>query len=351
MTVNLHSTYAKQIQNKFVAESLVTGRLSNDYSWSGVKTVKISTPITVPMTDYVRSGMNRYGNPTEMQDMVQELTLSQDKSFTLTVDKGNNEDQNGIKAAGKILSLQIAERAVPTMDTYVFSALVKQAGNIVGNAEALTTANICERISAGTLLMDEAEVPANDRTLYLTAEAYKLLKHSDEFMAVTSLAEKALAKGMVGMYDNMTVIKVPSCRFPANVNFMIVHKNAATAPVKLNDTRIHIDPPGISGALLEGRQYYDCFVFGVKCDGIYVDANTAEGKGTVVATPKITKAGAITCDTAAAVIKYTVDGSDPRYSPTAEIYTTTVSAAGKTVKAYAYLEGCFNSAVAEAVLS
>ena len=351
MAINLHDTYAKEIQTKFTTESLVAGRLSNDYSWSGVKTVKISTPITVPMTDYVRSGMNRYGNPTEMQDMVQELTLTQDKSFSLTVDKGNNEDQNGIKEAGKILALQISERAVPTMDTYVFSALVKQAGNIVGNTTALSESNICERISAGTLLMDEAEVPANDRTLYLTAEAYKMLKHSEEFLAVTSLAEKALAKGMVGMYDNMTVIKVPSCRFPANVNFMIVHKNAATAPVKLNDTRIHLDPPGISGALLEGRQYYDCFVFGVKCAGIYVDVDTTSGKGVIVATPSITTAGAVTCSTSGAVIKYTIDGTDPRYSPTAEIYSSTVTASGQTLKAYAYKEGCFNSPVAEQILA
>ena len=107
MAINLHDRYAKQIQTAFTSESLITGRLSTEYSFSGVKTVKISTPQTVPMNDYRRSGTNRYGDPEEMQDTKQELTLTQDKSFSLTVDKGNNADQNGTKAAGKMLALQL----------------------------------------------------------------------------------------------------------------------------------------------------------------------------------------------------------------------------------------------------
>ena len=83
------------------------------------------------------------------------------------------------------------------------------------------------------------------------------------------------AKGEVGTYDNMTVIKVPKSRMPDGVNFIIAHRNAATAPVKMSETKIHQDPPGISGALLEGREYYDCFVFNAKKNGVYCDKNTS----------------------------------------------------------------------------
>ena len=351
MAINLHDKYAAEIQKKFTAESLVAGRLCNEYSWSGVRTVKVSTPVTVPMTDYTRTGSNRYGIPSEMQDIVQELTLTQDKSFAMTIDKGNNADQNGIKSAGKVLAMQIAERAVPVMDTYVFKKLSELGGNVVGNATALSKSNVCDRISEGTLKLDEAEVPADNRTLFLSSAAYKLLKHSDEFLAVSGLADNALAKGQVGLYDNMKVIKVPSGRFPANVNFMIVHKNAATAPVKLNDTRVHLDPPGISGSLLEGRQYYDCFVFGVKCDGVYVEIDTAAGKGAICANPVIAVNGTITCATAGATIKYTTDGTDPRYSNSAAVYTAVVSGSGLTVRAYASKEGTFPSLVSKNTLS
>lgn len=351
MAINLHEVYAKEIQSKFTRESLLVGRLSDLYKFSGVKTVNVTTPITVPMVDYTRSGTNRYGDPVEMQDVVQEMMLTQDKSFSLTIDKGNNLDQNGVKAAGKMLSLQMAEQAIPVMDRYCFDALAHKAGKIVGNATALSKTNICERITAGTTFMDNAEVPVEDRTLFLTGDTYALLRMSDEFTKCDSLLHTSLAKGQVGTYDGMAVVKVPASRFPENVNFIIVHKSAGCAPVKLNDTKLHEDPPGISGSLLEGRQYYDLFVFGAKSDGVYVEVNTASGKGTICAAPAIATSGALTCETSGATIYYTTDGSDPRYSKSAKIGTMSdVTASGTLVRAYAKKDGCFASPVTDKTL-
>ena len=345
MAINLHEKYAKEIQTKFVKESLISGRFSNAYTFSGVKTVNISTPLTVPMVDYTRSGANRYGTPKEMEDVVQEMTLTQDKSFSLTIDKGNNADQNGIKEAGKMLSLQIAEQAVPTMDKYCFAQLAQKAGNIVGNGTAIAKGNICERITKGTTTMDDAEIPSEGRTLYVPSTTYAALRLSDEFQKCDGLLEKSLAKGQVGTYDGMAVVKVPAGRWPANVNFIIAHKSAACAPVKLDDTKLHQDPPGISGSLLEGRQYYDLFVFGAKCDGVYVEVHTGSGAGTICAAPTLAS-GKLSSTTASATIKYTVDGSDPRYSKTAVIGTAVTAEAGTTVKAYAYKDGAYPSEVA-----
>ncbi len=350
MAINFHEKYAKQIQTKFVRESLLAGALDNSYSFTGVKTVKISTPITVPMVDYTRTGANRYGTPEEMQDVVQEMTLTQDKSFTLTIDKGNNADQNGIKEAGKMLSLQIAERAVPLMDNYGFARLSQMAGKIVGNATALSKSNICERITAGTTYMDDKEVPQDGRTLFIPSDTYAKLRLSDEFQKCDGLLDKSLTKGQVGTYDNMRVVKVPAGRWPKDVNFIIVYKRAACAPVKLNDTKYHKDPPGISGDLLEGRQYYDLFVYGAKCDGVYVEVNTASGGGTICATPTLTSK-ALASTTSGATIKYTTDGTDPRYSASAKVYGAALTdAAGTVVRAYAYKDGAFPSEVLEATL-
>ena len=71
MAIYLHDKYAKKIQAAFSTESFITGRLSEDYDFSGAKTVKVATPITVPMVDYKREGTSRYGDPVEMQDTVQ----------------------------------------------------------------------------------------------------------------------------------------------------------------------------------------------------------------------------------------------------------------------------------------
>ena len=354
MGSNLHTKYAKQIAAAFVQESLIDGRLNNEYSFSGVKTVKISTPVTVPLSDYQRSGTSRYGTPVEMQDTVQEMTLSQDKSFALTIDKGNNADQNGIKAAGRMMALELRERVVPEKDRYTFAKLAQMAGNVVGNSTALAKNSVCDRISEGVRVLDDAEVPQEGRTLYVPNAVYKLLKHSDEFLGVDKLGEKALAKGLVGEYDNMKVVKVPAGRWPEYVNFMIVYKNSATAPSKISETKLHQDPPGLSGNLLEGRFYYDVFVIGAKANGVYVEVDTGASKGKVLTAPTIAAAtGEITLASSdtGATIKFTTDGTDPRYSDTAVVGTSAGKGAGTVVKAYCYKDGAYPSPVAAVTLT
>ncbi len=351
--IHFGETFAKTIQPYFVNESVVTNRLSGEYEFSGAKTVKVLTPLTIPMTDYVAEGANRYGDPVEMQDIVQEMTLTQDKAFSLTIDKGNYDDQAFLKNAAKMVGIQMAERAVPLMDTYILSRLAAGAGKIAAQTTALSKSNICSAISEGTEVLDDAEVPQADRTLFVSAAVYRMLKHSDEFLAVEQLGAQALRSGIIGRYDNMDVVKVPKKRLPAYLNFMIVHKRSAVAPVKISQTNMHNDPPGISGTLLEGRQYYDCFVFGVKCDGIYVNVAAGQNEATVCAAPVITDSGAISTTTTGASIRYTTDGTDPRFSPTAKTGAQSdVTKEGTVILAFASrdAEGYYPSPVSKKTL-
>ena len=105
MATNLFTLHSDMTQSAFTRESLIAGKLCTDYEFTGAKTVKVLTPVTVPMNDYQRSGTNRYGNPTEMQDIIQELTLTQDRSFALTIDKGNDADQGCRLQKGQYLNL------------------------------------------------------------------------------------------------------------------------------------------------------------------------------------------------------------------------------------------------------
>ena len=76
-------------------------------------------------------------------------------------------------------------------------------------------------------------------------------------------------KGVIGMLDGMAVIKIPAIRLPEKCGFMICHPSATVAPTKLEDYKIHQDPPGISGVLVEGRINYDAFVLENKAKAIY----------------------------------------------------------------------------------
>ena len=145
------------------------------------------------------------------------------------------------------------------------------------------------------------------------------------------------------------VVKVPSSYMPEGAYFLIYHKNSVLVPYKIRDAKIHSDPPGISGALLEGRTNFDAFVIGARADGVYAAVNAEN----VTETPKITISGGkatVTSATDGAKILYTTDGSDPRYSDTAQTYSAAVTlGAGETIKAVATSDANFTSGVASAV--
>lgn len=274
MAVNLSEKSCNTvIQGASIKASVLHGVLREDIDFVGVKTVMIHTLETQEMNDYARTGSNRYGTPQEVQDLVQELKLTRDRAFAATIDKGNAKDSAYQRTASKFLEAQMAERAIPEFDAYCLGKLATNAGATNEDTATLTSKNIATRVMSGTEVLDDEEFPEAGRTLLVSAAVYKLIKLSEEFISIQDLGKKSLGKGHVGEFDGMPVRKISKKRMPAGVNFMIVHKSAATAPKKLHDTKIHQDPPGLSGNLMEGRMYYDCFVLERRAKGVYVDKN------------------------------------------------------------------------------
>lgn len=345
--VNYASAFSPKVAESFSKESLTDSAAGKDYDFSGNKTVRVFTIDTVPLNDYSRSGANRYGEPVELGDTVQELVMGDDKSFTMTIDKGNQADQMNVKGAARAMKRQTEQVVVPYIDQYRFQKWAKGAGIVKGLSAAPTKTTIVEQIFDAGAEMDNRLVPTAGRTLFIPNTYYKLLALSDQFLGVDKLGEAALSKGLVGEIDGMAVKRVPDSYFPGNLYFMVKWKGSTADPVKLQDAKIHKDPPGLSGNLLEGRIYHDSFVLGAKADGIYV-ACTAEA---ATAAPAIAVSGGsatITCTASGATIRYTTDGTDPRYSQSAQIYTAAVAvASGTMVKASACTADGYPSAVAE----
>ena len=78
MAINLHESYSKKIAERFTVDSFVAGNTSNDYSFDGVKSIIVSTLKTIPVTTYTRSGLQRFGQITEVEDTLQTLTMTQE---------------------------------------------------------------------------------------------------------------------------------------------------------------------------------------------------------------------------------------------------------------------------------
>ena len=340
MAINLATKYSDEIASAFSRGSFIKGKTATTFDLTGVKTLKVYTPITVDEVDYVREGANRYGTPAEMQDIVQELTMTQDKAFTLTIDKGNNLDQNLVKRAADMLRLQLNEKSAPAADRYALRRFAHMAGTIAASDKP-TTSNIISLIAAGMQALDDGLVPADGRYLYVSSEIHKLICLSTEFIAVDALGAKSVAKGICGQVLGMEVVRVPERYMPENCWFLITHKDSVLMPYKIADAKVHEDPVGVSGALIEGRHYYDAFVLGAKCAGVYACVKT----GYITAAPS-NAGGTLSCTDTGAVIRYTLDGSDPRYSDSAHDYTKSLTVqSGETLKIFACAAGKYPSVV------
>lgn len=266
MAINYASKYAQKIDEKFSTEALTDQAVNKDYDFVGVKTVNVYSIPTAQMNDYSRTGDKRYGTPSELQNTVQELTLSKDRSFTFSIDRGNHDDTQMSSAAGAALQRQLREVVIPEIDKY---RLGKMAANASANAD-ITSSNAYDAFLDGTTAMINAMVPLEDCNAFVSGDFYKCIKKDSSFVKNGDLSQSMLSKGQVGMVDGVKIIVVPDSLMPENVNFIIAAKSATVSPVKLSEYKIHDNPPGINGWLVEGRVYYDAFILNNKSTGIYV---------------------------------------------------------------------------------
>lgn len=328
-------------------DALFTHELDTEFS--GVNTVHVTSLKTEPLQDYNRQKEvgtgSRYGTTKEVGDEVQTFTMTQDKSLSLSIDKGNNVEQFNMKQAGKVMKAHRDEQIIPAVDTYRLRKWAEEGGIHKELSEAPGKTNIVSMIVELHNEMLDAGVP--DQITLLIARTYlPALKLSSEWTALDSLGGKTLPKGTIGEFDGMPVKPMTSKRMPANVPFMLIYKGAVIAPMKIEKFKGHVDPPGLSGDLLEFRMIHDAFVLGKKASGVAV----AILKGNVATVPTIAVADgkATITATGASAIYYTTDGSDPRYSKEAKAYTAAVAVtAGDVVRAYATAANKYSSAVAE----
>lgn len=265
MSVNLTTRFSGKVDEVINNGALSTPSINKDYSFVGAQTVKVYSFTAVPLNDYTRSGSNRYGTPSELEDTVQEMTMSQDKSFTFTIDKGNASDtEPGVREAGKQLRRETDLAIIPMLDKYRFTKIADNAKHVFVNTSGLTASTAYSEFLKANQAIDDEDIPSAGRICNASPQFLNLIKQDTSFIKAGDLSQKTLFNGQVGEIDGVAIIKVPKKRLPAGLLFEITHPMACTAPVKINEYKLHTDPPGISGMLAEGRVYHDAFILNNK---------------------------------------------------------------------------------------
>lgn len=269
MAINLATKFEKKVAERFSIKSITDAWCGKDYSFEGVKSINVWSVNTVPMVDYTRSGLERFGDTTELGDTVQTMTMTKDRGFTFSIDKGNKGEQYNVKQSNKALQRQIDEVITPEIDIYRLKQWCTGAG--LSHADgALDSGTVLEAIFAGSSAMNNKLVPMENRVVLLKETLYMHLLLANKVVGVDTLGAKTIATGRSGNIAGITVVPVPDSYMPTGVNFLIKYRNATVDPFKLKSYKIHVDPPGIDGDKVEGRVIYDAFVLDAKKNGLYV---------------------------------------------------------------------------------
>ena len=288
MAIQLVTKFLPYVDEQFSTESKKSLLTNQDFDWTGAHTIKVYKVSTASMNDYARNGQvayvqnsegetisvplpSRYGIIQDLDATTEEFTLKNDRSFTFAIDKLDTDETAQQLSAASALARQNREIVIPEVDAYVYGVMANGAGYKPA-ATTLTSENIYTAITDANTALDNAEVPETGRVLLVTPDTYLLMKRCKDIVLETDIGTDMRLKGVIANLDGAVVIKVPKKRLPEKFGFMVAHPCATVAPTKLEDYKIHQDPPGISGDLVEGRICYDAFVLENKAKAIYYQA-------------------------------------------------------------------------------
>lgn len=150
------------------------------------------------LADYSRANGYVSGDVTLTNETVQ---FNYDRGRSFTVDAMDNEETAGV-AFGQLASEFIRTKVAPEIDAFRFAKYAGITGITSATAAALSTgADVLTALIAAQNSMDENEVSAESRVLFITPTLYNLV------MNIDTTKSKAVLDSF------MKIVKVPQSRF------------------------------------------------------------------------------------------------------------------------------------------
>lgn len=245
-------------------------------NFDGTKTVKIMKVTTTGMGDYSRTNGYAKGNAkVEWESM----ELNEDRSAELEVDRMDDEETLG-QAFGMVVDEFHRVNVGSELDAYRFAKYASTPG-ISSKAAALADgAAVIAALREGTTAMDEAEVPADGRILFITPTHKGVVDDMDttkskevfkRFAAVIEIPQTRFYTGITlnSGVDSWGYTKAADA---VDINFMIVAKSAVVQAKKLANPKIFTpDENQTKDAWkFQYRLYHDALVYENKKSGVYV---------------------------------------------------------------------------------
>lgn len=270
MAVNLASKLAGPMAMRFAKKSVTQGKMNTDWKWDGVKTITILTPTTVELVDYTRSGDKRYGDTNEVQDTKQDLSVTQDKAFSISVDNANLTQQEFLKQKSKVMNAEIDERVVPMIEAYRFNTWAAGAGTSIA-ATTYDKDTVYAAFTAARKVFVDNLVPFGTGThnyAYVSTELYELLLNNPQFLAADRLNKEMLEQAAVGKCAGFQIIETPAPFLGAR-QALFVNKKSVVSPMQIQNMYQYDHPKDVDGWVCQGHWLFDAGVVETYKMGVY----------------------------------------------------------------------------------
>lgn len=287
--LNYAELYTKALEQKFNKE-LAFARLYNSPNnsrirFTNAKTIQIPRIDVTGMTDTNRDAIT--GFTRKVDNDWETKTLEHDREFDTFIDPMDVDETNDAVTIANTTRVFNEEQKIPEMDKYMASKLYAEATayGVQPVTTAATAANVLTLFDNMMEQMDEDEVPAEGRILYVTPAFYTLLKNAEQMerhIAVTN--NNGAVNRSVRSLDDVVLERVPSSRMKtlynftvgavadpaaAQINMILVHPNAVLSPLKYEQVLL-----GQPTSLSKGkytyyeRSYWDVFLFERKAKAV-----------------------------------------------------------------------------------
>ncbi|MCW6664523.1 capsid protein [Aerococcaceae bacterium NML191219] len=296
MTINYAQAYEQALQKRYSENGLLfTQKLWNSASnallkFVGAKEVKVpKLLVTSGRKDRARRTITdieaNYSNDWET------YKLENERYWSTLVDPLDIDETNYVVSIANITKVFNDTEKVPEMDKYMVSKLYARKTALDSENKqikklTLTEENFLATFDALMEQMDEAGVPAKDRTLFVTPVVARIIKNIKQFGRTVNVhGQGGTIDRSIGRLDDVTIEpSIPSDRMKTAYNFtngakadgsakqiqmFLIHIPCMAAPQKYSFAGIDQPSAATSGNYLYYEQSYDdVLLFAAKHEGL-----------------------------------------------------------------------------------
>ena len=241
------------------------------YKWTGANTIQIPTLKTTGRVDGDRdtigTAKRNYDNEWEAK------TLSNHRKWSTLVHPMDIDETNQVASISNITKVFNEEQKFPEMDAYLVSKVYADWTAAGGTADttAITVENALTVFDSYMEAMDEANVPATGRILYVTPTMKGIFQRAKEMSRFIQNGESAINRAVRSL-DDVQLEAVPSALMKTaydftegykagvgakQINMLLIHPSAVITPEKYSFAQLDAPSAGSEGKYIYFEESYD----------------------------------------------------------------------------------------------